>query len=69
MKKEKQRWRIKLPLLTYNEPMIIASDPTVTYTVIYTVTYSDLPWPTVTYSDPKVTYIDPTQYTHTSSYL
>ena len=23
------------------------------------MTYSDLKWPTVTYSDPKVTYIDP----------
>ena len=25
------------------------------------VIYSDLQWPTVTYSDSKVTYIDPTQ--------
>ena len=36
-----------------------------------TVTYSDLQWPTVTYSDPKMTYIDPSlgwdfvaEYTH-----
>ena len=32
--------------------MIASSDPR--------VTYSDLQWPTVTYNDPKVTYIDPT---------
>ena len=24
------------------------------------ITYNDLQWPTVTYSEPKVTYIDPT---------
>ena len=33
--------------------MITSSDPT--------VTYSDLQWPTVIYSYPKVTYIDPTR--------
>ena len=44
------------PNLTNIEPVITSIDPTVTYIV----TYSDLQWPTVTYSDAKVTYIDPT---------
>ena len=41
--------------------MITSSDPTVTYNDLY----SDLLWPTVTYSDPKVTYT----YPLTSTYL
>ena len=48
------------PNLTNIEPVITSSDPTVIYSDLYTVTYSDLQGPTVTYSDPKVTYIDPT---------
>ena len=41
--------------------MITSSDPR--------VTYSDLQWPTVTYSDPKVTLRWPILTLHTSSYL
>ena len=46
------------PILTNIEPVIISSDPTVTYKV----TYSDLQWPTVTLRWPILTL-------HTSSYL
>ena len=50
-----------LPLLTYSDHKVKFTNPKLTNKV----TYSDLQGPTLTYSDPKVTYID---HTHPLTY-